>query len=59
MDNTGKQRILPPPTGYMQELARLCDCGRTTVYLALKKNSKGPKAEMVRKMYRTKYVNGK
>lgn len=55
MDNMVKQRILPPPTGYIQELARLCGCGRVTVYMALKRNAKGPKAEMVRKMYRTKY----
>jgi hypothetical protein len=54
-----KRNVLPPPSGYVTELARLCGCGRVTVFNALKRNAKGPKAELVRKMYRTKYVEGK
>lgn len=49
----------PPPTGFINELARLCDCSRHTVRTAIYNDARGEKAEMVRKMYRTKYINNK
>ena len=49
----------PPKHGYINELAKLCGCSRHTVRLAIQENQKGEKSEMVRKMYRTKYVLGK
>jgi hypothetical protein len=51
--------IILPPAGYVSELAKLCDCSQMTVWRALRRNWPGDKADMVRKMYRTKYVNGK
>lgn len=47
----------PPPTGFINELARLCNCSRQTVRTAIYNDALGEKAEMVRKMYRTKYIN--
>jgi hypothetical protein len=52
-------RIIVPPSGYVNELAKLCGCTRATVFNALRKDSKGDKADMVRKMYRTKYILNK
>ena len=49
----------PPPTGYINELARLCSCTRQTVRTAIFYDANGEKADFVRKMYRTKYVNNK
>jgi hypothetical protein len=49
----------PPRHGYINELAKLCGCSRHTVRLALFDNQTGVKSEMVRKMYRTKYVLNK
>jgi len=46
----------PPKHGYINELAKLCGCSRHTVRLALQENQRGEKSEMVRKMYRAKYV---
>ena len=45
-----------PRHGFINELARLCDCNRLTVSNAIYNNAKGRKADFVRKMYRTKYV---
>ncbi|MDR2816157.1 MAG: helix-turn-helix domain-containing protein [Proteiniphilum sp.] len=47
------------PVGYVSELARLCGCSRATVWNALRGRVKGKKSDMVRKMYRTKYLNEK
>ena len=58
-ENKSKVVIAPPPAGYVGELARLCGCSRATVFNALRKGQRGEKSEMVRKMYRTKYVGGK
>jgi len=49
--------ILPPPPGYVKELAMLCGCDRTTVHNALRKNMPGRKSDLVRNMYRVKYCN--
>ena len=49
----------PPRRGFINELARLCGCSRQTVSTAIYENAKGVKADFVRKMYRTKYVNNK
>jgi len=46
-----------PRHGFINELARLCGCSRHTVRIAIYENAKGLKADMVRKMYRTKYGN--
>ena len=46
-----------PRHGFINELARLCGCSRHTVRTAIYENAKGLKADMVRKMYRTKYGN--
>jgi len=44
-----------PQHGFINELARLCDCSRHTVRTAIYNNTQSQKAEFVRKMYRTKY----
>jgi hypothetical protein len=54
-----KRNVTAPPVGWVNELAKLCQCSRATVWNAIRRNAKGDKAEMVRKMYRTKYVLGK
>jgi hypothetical protein len=54
-----KKGLLPPPAGYAKELAKLCGCGPVTVWKALHRGARGPKADMVRKMYRAKYVEGR
>ena len=51
-----KQTKKIPRHGFINELARLCSCSRLTVSKAIYENSRGPKADFVRKMYRTKYV---
>jgi hypothetical protein len=53
------KQVIIPPSGYVNELARLCGCSRATVFNALCKNRHGEKADMVRKMYRTKYILNK
>jgi hypothetical protein len=54
METTSKKIVLPP-TGYVQELARLAGCSMKTVNAALKHGGKGIKAERVRQLYRAKY----
>jgi hypothetical protein len=56
---TNQDRIVIPPNGYVTELAKLCVCSRATVFNALRKNSRGEKADCVRAMYRSKYVTHK
>jgi hypothetical protein len=48
---------MPPPHGWVSELAKLAGCTRTTVYTAIYKNADGKKADRVRRMYRAKYEN--
>ena len=45
------------PHGYVNELAKLCDCSRATVYNALRKNAKGKTANKVRKAFHSIYIN--
>ena len=45
----------PPRHGFINELAKLCECSRHTVRLALYENQKGEKSDFVRKMYRANY----
>ena len=45
----------PPPRGYINMLAKLCDCSRQTASNAIFKGTAGVKADFVRRMYRTKY----
>jgi hypothetical protein len=52
------KKIVLPPTGYVQELARLAGCSMRTVNAALKHGGRGIKAERVRQLYRAKYGNG-
>jgi hypothetical protein len=56
---TKQIKIRVPKHGYIGELAKLCGCCRLTVTRALRQNWPGEKSDMVRKMYRTKYVEGK
>ena len=49
----------PPRQGWVNELAELCGCCRQTASNAIRKNAPGEKADMVRKMYLTKYVLNK
>lgn len=44
-----------PRHGYIKKLAELCNCSRMTVTRALFEGTKGPKSDMVRKMYNTNY----
>jgi DeoR/GlpR family transcriptional regulator of sugar metabolism len=55
MNETKELKV--PDHGYVNELAKLCDCSRQTVRNALRTGMKGEKSDMVRKMYRTKYLN--
>ena len=48
--------VFVPPAGYVTELAKLCGCTRATVNNALRKNMRGEKAEIVRRVFRTKYA---
>jgi len=56
-DVENRAGIFVPPQGYVNELAKLCRCDRRTVNNALRKNMRGEKAELVRRMYRAKYLN--
>ena len=52
----GKENsVFVPPTGYINELAKLCGCTRQTVNNALRKNARGEKADLIRRMFRAKY----
>lgn len=51
------QAIMLPPTGWKQELARLAGATEKTVYNAIRKNSKGKKADKIRALFRAKYIN--
>jgi hypothetical protein len=59
MVNSNNKSVIVPPSGYVNELAKLCGCSRITVYNALRKGLRGEKSDMVRKMYRTKYILNK
>ena len=48
--------VFVPPTGYINELAKLCGCTRQHVRNSLRKNLRGEKADLVRRMFRAKYV---
>ena len=54
--NTKKNEINLPHYGCIGELAKLTGCCRKTVYNALRRNSRGDKAEKVRALYRQKYL---
>jgi hypothetical protein len=54
-----ERKLNLPKPGYVNELAKLCGCSRQTVWNALRTGAKGEKADMVRKMYRTKYLSNK
>ena len=55
MENQNNSRIVVPPMGYVNDLAKLCGCTRETVRQALRYNRPGEKADKVRRMYRAKY----
>lgn len=50
---TGFKKV--PRHGFINELAKLCNCSRHTVRLAIYDNQKGAKSEIVRKVFRAKY----
>jgi hypothetical protein len=45
----------PPRHGFINELAKLCECSRHTVRTAVYENAQGAKADRVRKVYNAKY----
>ena len=52
---TNISRVVPPPHGYVNEIAKILGCHRVTVSNALKKNAKGILAEQARQLYKVKY----
>lgn len=46
-----------PRHGYINKLAKLCNCSRKTVTRALFDGHTGAKAEKVKEMYREKYAD--
>lgn len=48
-----------PRHGYISEIAKLCNCSRKTVSRALFEGYRGPKADMVLKVYNEKYENNR
>ena len=44
-----------PRFGFISDIARVCKCTRQTVSAAIYHNSKGEKAEFVRRYYRATY----
>jgi len=54
-DESGKRHV-PPPHGYITELARVCNCNRKTVTRALFKEQQGKKANEVRAMFQQLFV---
>jgi len=54
-DRVARTKFFVPPPGYVSDLANLCGCTRATVHNALRKNARGEKADLVRRMYRAKY----
>lgn len=55
--NNKTQAIILPPTGWKKELARLTNATERTVYNAIRKNSKGKKADKIRALFRSRYIN--
>ena len=55
--NTKQQNKKIAKHGFINELARLCNCNRQTVRTAIYDGATGTKAELVRKMYKTNYIN--
>ena len=49
--------IILPPTGWKKELAQLADATEKTVYNAIRKNSRGKKADKIRALFRSRYIN--
>lgn len=45
----------PPRHGFINELAKFCECSRHTVRTAIYENAQGAKAERVREVYNAKY----
>ena len=55
--NNKTQAIVLPPTGWKKELAHLANATEKTVYYAIRKNSKGKKADKIRALFRSRYIN--
>lgn len=51
------QAIIIPPIGWKKELAQLANATERTVYNAIRKNSRGKKADKIRALFRAKYIN--
>ena len=56
MENLNELPIILPPNRWTEELATLAGCCKKTVYNAIRRNSPGVKAELIRKLYITKYL---
>ncbi len=54
-----KQRdaISLPPNGWKKELVKLSGACEKTVYNAIRCNSKGKKADKIRALFRSRYIN--
>ncbi|MDR2362494.1 MAG: hypothetical protein LBD91_07170 [Prevotellaceae bacterium] len=46
-----------PRHGWISDLAKLAGCTRQTVSKTMFENATGCKAELVRRLYRAKYIN--
>lgn len=56
MEEKSKKKIFLAPHGCVTEIAKLTGYSRTTVTKALRKDSKGVKAEKVRQIFQKKYM---
>jgi len=57
MKNETDNFTRPPRHGYINELAKLCECSRRTVTRALFHGYTGAKANKVREVYKKHYGN--
>lgn len=57
MQEIGQEKLIVPPRGYVNELAKLTGSCRKTVSRALQQNAPGAKAERIRKLYMKRYAS--
>ncbi len=55
--NNKTQPIILPPNNWQKELAELSGATTRTVYNAIRKNSRGKKADKIRALFRSRYIN--
>ena len=56
MEKLNELPIILPPKGWTEDLAKLAGCCKKTVYNAIRRNSNGKKADLIRELYRTKFL---